>query len=105
MRTLLLISFSILVSAVSAQTQDQSLLEMPELGLAMSHPKTWQITPVKKSADLKVLIPVEGSSQKASLELYNIAFNSEKDVWQLGQKAINERMTRPDLIRTAQARL
>jgi len=75
-------------------SQEQALLEMPELGLAMSHPKDWQISQAKKSPDVKVLMPIEGSSEKATLELYNISFNSEKDVWQLGQKAINERMKR-----------
>ncbi|MBC8064323.1 MAG: hypothetical protein H7Y17_05800 [Chlorobia bacterium] len=95
MRTALLFSFFSIVSfSATANAQDQTLLEMPDLGLAMSHPKNWQVTPVKKSPDMKVLIPIEGSSQRATLELYNVSFSSEKDVWQLGQKAINERMRR-----------
>lgn len=60
----------------------------------MTHPKAWQVTPIKKTSDVKLSIPIEGSSQKATLELYNVGFNSEKDVWQLGQKSINERMKR-----------
>lgn len=95
MRTAHLISIvSLFVFATAARAQDQSILEMPDLGLAITHPKTWQINTVKKTQDLKVLIPIEGSSQKAVLELYNVSFNSEKDVWQLGQKAINDRMKR-----------
>jgi hypothetical protein len=96
MRTQLFVSVvSLLALTVTAvKAQDQTLLEMPDLGLAMSHPKVWQITQVRKTNDLKVLIPIQGSSQKATLELYNIGFNSEKDVWQLGQKAINDRMKR-----------
>lgn len=85
---------SLFVFSAVARAQDQSTLEMPELGMAISHPKAWQINTVRKSQDLKVLIPIEGSSQKATLELYNVSFNSEKDVWQLGQKAINDRMKR-----------
>lgn len=77
-----------------ANAQKATILEMPDLGLAMTHPDDWQITTVKKSNDVKALIPIEGSSQKAVLELYHVSFNSEKDVWQLGQKAINERMKR-----------
>ncbi len=92
--TSLLISLTLVATASQAKSQDLSLLEMPELGLVINHPKNWQVTTVRKSADLKVAIPIEGSSQKAQLELYNIAFNSEKDVWQLGQKAINDRMKR-----------
>lgn len=49
---------------------------------------------IKKTSDVKVMMPIEGSSQSALLELYNVGFNSEKDVWQLGQKSINERMKR-----------
>lgn len=95
MRTAHLFSFiSLLIASATVKAQDQSVLEMPELGLAITHPKTWQVSPVKKTQDLKVLIPVEGSSQNASLELFNVSFNSEKDVWQLGQKTINERMKR-----------
>ena len=96
MRTQLFLSVVSLLAltATAVKAQDQALLEMPDLGLAMSHPKVWQISQVKKSNDLKVLIPIQGSSQKAVLELYNIGFNSEKDVWQLGQKAINDRMKR-----------
>jgi hypothetical protein len=85
-----LLSFACLTTLTVAQ--EKSILEMPEIGLAFNYPKTWQVSPVKKSSDFKVLVPVEGSSQKATLELYNVAFNSEKDIWQLGQKAINERM-------------
>ena len=91
--TLLSIATAMAVSA-SANSQDQSLLEMPDLGLAMNHPKDWQISPVGKTRDLKVLIPIQGSSQMALLELFGIPFNSEREVWQLGQKAINERMKR-----------
>lgn len=95
MRTAHLLSLvSLFVFATAARAQDQSILEMPDLGLAITHPKAWQVNTVKKSQDVKVLIPIDGSSQKAVLELYNVSFNSEKDVWQLGQKAINDRMKR-----------
>jgi hypothetical protein len=90
MKILLAATFALLTSFVCAQ--DQTVLEMPDLGLAITHPKTWQVTPVKKTNDLRVLMPVEGSSEKALLELFNISFNSEKEIWQLSQKGINDRM-------------
>ena len=61
-----------LASSSFAQNSDQSVLEMADLGLAMNHPKAWQVSTVKKSNDVRVLIPIEGSSQKALLELFNI---------------------------------
>ncbi len=85
---------ALFVVSAFAKAQDHSILEMPDLGLAITHPKAWQISQVKKSQDVKVLMPIEGSSQRAVLELYNISFNSEKEIWQLGQKAINDRMKR-----------
>lgn len=87
-----------LASSSFAQNSDQSVLEMADLGLAMNHPKAWQVSTVKKSNDVRVLIPIEGSSQKALLELFNIPFNSEKEIWQLSQKGINDRMKR-DIMR------
>jgi hypothetical protein len=99
MRTKLLFSVvSILALGAFARAQDHDLLEMPDLGLAMTHAKGWQITKIGKTNDMKALIPIQGSSQKAVLELYNVGFNSEKEIWQLGQKAINDRMKR-DLVR------
>ena len=95
MRTFTLISIAtVLAVSAFANSQDHSLLELPELGLAMNHPKDWQISTVGKTKDVKVLIPIQGSSQMALLEIFGIPFNSEREVWQLGQKAINERMRR-----------
>jgi hypothetical protein len=85
---------AVLGMARVAAAQEVAVLEMPDLGLALTHPKAWQVNKVQKSNDLKVLIPIEGSSQRAVLELYGVGFNSEKEVWQLGQKAINEKMKR-----------
>jgi hypothetical protein len=95
MRTSILLSVALaLASATVSSAQQTAVLEIPELGLAMNHPADWQVTTVGKSKDIKVLIPIEGSSQKAMLELYSVPFSSEREVWQLGQKAINERMKR-----------
>jgi len=79
-------------------TTSQTQLELPDIGLAMSYPKTWQVSPIKKTNDYKVLLPVEGSSQRAELEIYNVGFDAERDIWQLAQKGINNRMKR-DIMR------
>ncbi len=91
--TVCLLLLATSIGASLAQT-DPALLEMPDLGLVMTHPKTWQITQIKKTTDFKILMPIEGSSQKALLELFNVGFNSEKEIWQLSQKGINDRMKR-----------
>jgi len=99
MKTALLVSIVSLFFGTQGETKsDQASLELPDIGLAMAYPKTWQVSPVKKSSDYKILIPIEGSSQKAELEIYNVAFDAEKDIWQLSQKGINDRMKR-DIMR------
>lgn len=95
MKTALLFSAVMLLTGLQGEGgSNQATLELPDVGLALSYPKAWQVTAIKKSHDFKVRIPIDGSSTAADLEIYNVGFDAEKDVWQLSQKGINDRMRR-----------
>src|SRR4051812_15977869 len=87
-----------------------------ELGLSFNYPKSWKVTKVKvrnrtkfditnpktwrpASTDntTRFLLPVEGSKQDGTLEIYSAQFFAETDIWQYSQKDINDQMKRPVL--------
>src|SRR4051812_31553063 len=63
------------------------------LDLRLSYPKTWQVSTNKKG-ETRVLVPVEGSSEKALLEIFPVSFRSDASVWQLSQVGVNKTMKR-----------
>ncbi len=69
----------------------------PDLDLAFSHPKTWTFVTDKKGVT-KVSIPVPNSSERASMEIRSIVYNSDEEVWLNVQKEFLRQMKR-DVVR------
>jgi hypothetical protein len=74
---------------------DPNLTQYQNLRVLMkfTHPKTWVVTTNKKG-ESRFLVPIEGTSDKAVIEIMPVLFSSEKDVWQLSQVGINKTMKR-----------
>lgn len=59
------------------------------LGLKFEYPKTWQVVTDKRGQS-KFLIPIEGTSDRAVVEVEPVSFRQEKDSWQITQLAFNK---------------
>src|SRR5258708_30520995 len=88
-----------LLSLLPLQTPapDISTYSNPKLGLMFSYPKNWALLTNKKGETAGVM-PIEGSTQAAHIEIYAIAYDKEKSVWQVGQDTINKTM-KHDVVR------
>jgi hypothetical protein len=73
--------------------QEQVTYTNTALGLSFTHPASWQVTTNKKW-ESKFLIPVEGSQQKSTLEIYPVPFDAETSVWQLTQTTMAKQLRR-----------
>jgi len=69
----------------------------PFVGLQFDYPKTWTIVKSKKRKDQDrstLYIPIEGSSEKAELDVDRTDFHASIDLWQTIQLRANEQLHR-----------
>jgi hypothetical protein len=82
-------AFALVLAAPSGQ---DSVYSNPELGFAMTHPSTWQVS--TRRGDSRILIPIGTTGDQAILEIYGAMDRSEPDVWQTIQLRANEQLKR-----------
>lgn len=64
------------------------------VGMKFEYPKAWEITTDKRGSS-RFLIPMEGTSDRAVLEITSVTFRSEPNVWQLSEAGLNKSLKRP----------
>lgn len=79
--------------ALFSQGQATKRYDLPQIALSFDCPTNWTISTDKKG-DTKAFIPLEGSSEKAELDIYPANFVSEKEIWQLSQATMVQQMKR-----------
>ncbi len=80
-----------------APIQDAKTFTDPMLGLAFSYPKTWTVQKPqgkKPKPGTTLIIPVDGSSSNATLEILRSKFSDSIDLWQTIQLRANETLKR-----------
>lgn len=89
--------FSLFVGLSQVVTQpvpvETAQFSEPFVGLEFSYPKTWKIARHTRETT-KFEIPIEGSLDKADLEIIRTAFHSTKEIWQTIQLQVNQTQRR-----------
>ncbi|HZH98107.1 MAG TPA: hypothetical protein VEX38_03980, partial [Fimbriimonadaceae bacterium] len=88
MKTLLIAMLAL--SQGAAPQEETATYSNVDLNISFTHPKAWIVENEKTNS--KITIPLEGSEQKATLEIYSIAFNADTEIWQATQKNIFQQM-------------
>lgn len=79
--------------AMLPQGKDAGTFSDAYVGLEFTYPKTWTVA--KKTKDTtKLEVPIEGSTEKAELEVIRTAYHSSKQTWQTIQLRANETLKR-----------
>lgn len=63
----------------------------PQLNFTFAYPKTWSVTTTKKAVST-IVVPIPDSEEKATIEVYAVAFRREAELWQSLQKTLAENM-------------
>jgi hypothetical protein len=82
------------VALLSPQGQDPEpvVYTNHELGLTFTHPASWEFNQDRHGT--RVQIPLEGTPERAQLEIFSATFHSEPDIWQAAERNMVEQMRR-----------
>jgi hypothetical protein len=92
-RLSLLLGLPILLGAFAFAAQETVTFEDKNLNLAFAHPKAWEVRRAGRDTT-RFTIPIEGSTDKAILQVTRTEFRGSAESWQTIQQRINEQMKR-----------
>ncbi|HEY0867478.1 MAG TPA: hypothetical protein VGE01_08870 [Fimbriimonas sp.] len=82
-----------LLAFLVAASQDTAVFKDDQLRLAFTHPGTWTVS--KRQKDMTTYsLPIENTTDRATLEIARASFRSEPEVWQKVQEHANKQLQR-----------
>lgn len=89
--------------ALLGQQSDTKQVDLAQIGLSFTCPKTWEVTTNKK-AEVHIVLPVPDTQDKAELDIFPVNFDSDSDTWQHMQEVFAKNFKR-ELVRQWQEEL
>src|SRR5262249_52880941 len=77
----------------SAQQTDSKNVDLAQIGLSFSCPKSWEITTDKK-ANVEIVFPIPDTQHTANLNIYPVAFDQDTATWQHMQDVFGKTLKR-----------
>lgn len=72
-------------------TAQTALFSNPQLNFTFEYPTAWKVTTTKKAVST-IVLPIPDSEEKATIEVYSVAFQREPELWLGLQRTLAENM-------------